>query len=339
MRKFDTGYGICIILGRKHKMNLKHFGRTTTLILGISFAGAALAEFPEKPIRMIIPYAQGGATDTIGRMVAEPLSQALGVPVVVTNQPGAGGAVGVAAALGSAADGYTIAVGSDSSLSARPLMTDSGYTIESMQAVARAVEAPMTFIVAESSEIDTIDELLAEMADGNLVWSSPGVGSGPFLGAETFFNEKGVKAQHVTSDSAGEAIIKVLSGEVQMASVVGSNIAGMIGDPAQPIKVIGVASNERWLRLPDSPTFAEQGHPFDRPVWFGFIAPAGTPREVVEKLALEIGNIVNSDESAEMMATFHMTPAFQGPDEFMAQIQAEAASLATVLEKLGMQKQ
>ena len=197
----------------------------------------------------------------------------------------------------------------------------------------------MTFIVAELSEIDTLDELLAEMVDGNLVWSSPGVGSGPFLGAETFFNEKGVKAQHVTSDSAGEAIIKVLSGEVEMASVVGSNIAGMIGDPAQPIKVIGVASAERWQRLPDSPTFSEQGHPFERPVWFGFIAPAGTPKEAVDKLAAEIENILTSAESEELMATFHMTPAFQGPDEFTAQIKDEAASLAVVLEALGMQKQ
>jgi len=321
-------------------MTLKKIIRATALsVAGFGLAGGALAEFPEKPVRMIIPYAQGGATDTIGRMVAEPLSQALGVPVVVTNQPGAGGAVGVAAALGAPADGYTIAVGSDSSLSARPLMTDSGYTIESMQAVARAVEAPMTFIVAETSEIDTLDELLAEMADGNLVWSSPGVGSGPFLGAETFFNEKGVRgAQHVTSDSAGEAIIKVLSGEVEMASVVGSNIAGMIGDPAQPIKVIGVASPERWVRLPDSPTFAEQGHPFDRPVWFGFVAPAGSPKVAVDRLAAEIETILTSPESSELMATFHMTPAFQGPEEFAAQIAAEAESLAAVLEALGMQK-
>lgn len=320
-------------------MSLKIVARATAVALaGFALAGAALADYPQKPIRMIIPYGQGGATDTIGRMVAEPLSKALGVPVVVTNQPGAGGAVGVAAALGSAADGYTIAVGSDSSLSARPLMTESGYTIESMQAVARAVEAPMTFVVAESSEIDTIDELLAEMAGGNLVWSSPGVGSGPFLGAETFFNQKGVTGQHVTADSAGEAIIKVLSGEVQMASVVGSNIAGMVGDPNQPIKVIGVAAAERWLRLPDSPTFAEQGHPFNRPVWFGFVAPAGTPKEAVDKLAAEIETIITSPESTELMATFHMTPAFQGPEEFAAQIKAEAESLAVVLQALGMQK-
>lgn len=315
------------------------FQASAMLVASLTIAGTALAEYPEKPIRMIIPYGQGGATDAIGRMVADPLSKALGVPVVVTNQPGAGGAVGVAAAMGSAPDGYTIVVGSDSSLSARPLMTDSGYTIDSMQAVARAVEAPMTFIVAEPSDINTIDDLLAAMADGNMVWSSPGVGSGPFLGAETFFNQKGVSAQHVTADSAGEAIIKVLSGEVQMASVVGSNIAGMIGDPAQPIKVIGVAASERWSRLPDSPTFAEQGHPFDRPVWFGFIAPKGTPAEAVDKLATEIEKILTSPESAELLATFHMTPAYQNPDDFAAQIKSESDSLAVVLQALGMAKQ
>lgn len=321
-------------------MTLNRLGRRAVLALGLTLvAMPALAEFPEKPVRMIIPYGQGGATDTIGRMVAEPLSKALGVPVVVTNQPGAGGAVGIAATAQSAPDGYTIAVGSDSSISARPLMTESGYTIDSLQAVARAVEAPMTFIVAESSEIDTIDELLAAMADGNLVWASPGVGSGPFLGAETFFFQKGVKAQHVAAESAGEAIVKLLSGEVQMASVVGSNVAGMIGDPAQPIKVIGVAAAERWSRLPDAPTFAEQGHPYDRPVWFGFVAPAGTPPEAVARLSEEIGKILTAEGADDLLAKFHMTAAYQPPEEFTAQIRKEAEELAPVLTAIGMAKQ
>lgn len=316
------------------------FGRRTLLAAGLALvAMPALADFPEKPVRMIIPYGQGGATDTIGRMVAEPLSQALGVPVVVTNQPGAGGAVGIAATAQAAADGYTIAVGSDSSISARPLMTESGYTIDSLQAVARAVEAPMTFIVAESSPIETMDDLLAAMQGGNLVWSSPGVGSGPFLGAETFFFQKGVKGQHVAAESAGEAIVKLLSGEVQMASVVGSNVAGMIGDPAQPIKVIGVAADERWTRLPDAPTFAEQGHPFSRPVWFGFVAPAGTPPEAVARLSEEIGKILTADGADELLAKFHMTAAYQSPEEFTAQIRKEAEELAPVLTAIGMAKQ
>lgn len=309
------------------------------MAFAVASIGPAAAEFPEKPIRMVIPYGQGGATDTIGRMVADPLSKALGVPVVVTNQPGAGGAVGIASALQAAPDGYTIAVGSDSSLSARPLMTDSGYTIDDMQAIARAVEAPTTFVVPEDSEIDNIEELLAAMADGNLVWSSPGVGSGPFLGAETFFHEQGVKGRHVTSESAGEAIVKLLSGEVQMASVVGSNVAGMIGDPEQPIKVIGVASDERWRRLPDAATFTEQGYDFVRPVWFGFVAPKGTPQEAIDKLSSEIEKILTAEAADQLLATFHMTAAYQGPEQFQEQIANEQKQLAPVLEAIGMAKE
>ncbi len=320
-------------------MKLKTISLRTIVALSLTvFALPAMAEYPTKPIRMIIPYAQGGATDTIGRMVADPLSKALKVPVVVTNQPGAGGAVGLAATAKAAADGYVIAVGSDSSLSARPLMTDSGYTIESFQAVARAVEAPMTFIVAQSSPINTIGDLLTTMKTNNLVWSSPGVGSGPFLGAETFFHQNKVTARHITAESAGEAIVKLLSGEAQFASVVGSNIVGMIGDPAQPIKVIGVAASERWPRLATVPTFAEQGFPYSRPVWFGFVAPAGTPAEAVKVLSSAISKILTSDESKVLLDKFHMTAAFQGPDEFAAQIRHERDELEPVLDAIGMAK-
>lgn len=317
--------------------------RISWIVAGAAMAITALPavaqDYPNKPIRMVIPYGQGGATDTIGRMVAGPLEAALGVPVVVTNQPGAGGAVGLATALQAAPDGYTIAVGSDSSLSARPLMTDSGYDINSIQPIARAVEEPMTFIVKADSELDNIDDLVAGMQDGNLTWSSPGVGSGPFLGAESFFDEAGVQGQHVTAASAGESLVKLMSGEVKMVSVVGSNVVGMLGDPATPIKVIGVASQERWLRLPDSATFVEQGYDFTRPVWFGFVAPAGTPEAIVSKLSAEIEKILTNDESAVLLERFHMTPAYQNPADFGEQLRVEKDKLSIVLDHLGMAKQ
>ena len=318
-------------------------GKTISVLaaagLGIVMAAApALAEYPEKPVRMIIPYGQGGATDTIGRMIAGPLEEALGVPVVVTNQPGAGGAVGLATAFQSAADGYTIAVGSDSSLSARPLMTNSGYDISSMAPIARAVETPMAFVVREDSEFENLDDLVAAMKSRNVNWSSPGIGSGPFLGAATFFEQNGVNASHVTAASAGESIVKLLSGEVDMVSVVGSNVVGMIGDSDQPVKVIGVASDGRWTRLPDSPTFIEQGYDFVRPVWFGLVAPAGTPQEMLDRLASEIETILTGAAAADLLEKFHMTAAYQGPEEFTAQIRQEQETLKGVLEAIGMAK-
>lgn len=296
-------------------------------------------DYPQRPIRLIIPFGQGGATDTIGRMFAGPMEQELGVPVVVTNQPGAGGAVGLAAALGSAPDGHTIAIGSDSSLSARPLMTDSGYDINSIGPIARAVQSPMTFVVQETSEIDDLDELLAEMADGNLTWSSPGVGSGPHLGAESFFVQHDVSAQHVTSASAGEALVKLLAGEVELISVVGSNVAGILGDPETPIKVLGVANDGPWERMPDSPTFADQGYDYERPVWFGFVAPAGTPDEVVARLSTIIEGILTSEESAELLDNFHMSAAYQSPAEFSEQIAAEHEEFSSVLSAIGMARE
>jgi len=297
---------------------------------------AMAQDYPTRPIRLIIPYGQGGATDTIGRMFSGPMEAELGVPVVVTNQPGAGGAVGLATALSSSPDGYTIAIGSDSSLSARPLMTDSGYDINSIQPIARAVQAPMTFVVREDSEVGNLDGLLAEMADGNLTWSSPGVGSGPHLGAESFFARNEVTAQHVTAASAGEAMVKLLAGEVEMISVVGSNVAGLLGDPETPIRVLGVANEGRWERMPESPTFAEQDYDYTRPVWFGFVAPKGTPDAIVEKLAITVEKILTADESAKLLESFHLSPAFQTPEAFGEQIEAETKEFGDVLAGIGM---
>ena len=267
------------------------------------------------------------------------MEEQLGVPIVVTNQPGAGGAVGLASALSAAPDGYTIAIGSDSSLSARPLMTESGYDIDSIQPVARAVQSPMTFVVQETSEIDGVDELLQQMADGDMTWSSPGVGSGPHLGAESFFAQQGVSAQHVTSASAGEALVKLLAGEVEMISVVGSNVAGILGDPETPVRVLGVANEGRWERMPDSATFEEQGYDYARPVWFGFVAPAGTPDEIVSTLASTIEGILSADESSELLDNFHMSAAFQSPEEFGGQIAAEAEEFGSVLSAIGMARE
>ena len=320
-------------------MNIKRFSKITILVF-TTFLGtqSAFAEYPEKPIRMIIPYGQGGATDTIGRMVAAPLEKALGVPVVVSNQPGAGGAVGLASAFQSKADGYTIAVGSDSSLSARPLMTDSGYDISSMAPIARAIESPMVLVVRNDSEIKNLKDALSTMGSKKVNWSSPGVGSGPFLGASAFFQTAGVEGSHVTGKGAKEAIVKLLSGEVELISVVGSNIVKMIGDPEQPVRVIGVASDGRWSKLPDSQTFLEQGHDFVRPVWFGFVAPAGTPKAALTRLSVEIEKIITGPDAEDLLNKRNMTPAFQGPDEFAQQIRTEQANLKTVLDNLGMAK-
>lgn len=311
---------------------------TSMLIMSATFAQA---EYPERTIRVVIPFGQGGATDTVGRMVSNPLEDIFGQSVVITNQPGAGGAVGLSTALRARPDGYTIAIGSDSSLAARPLMTESGYTLESMAPVARIVESPTGFATLKGGSYNSLDALIAAGREkGRLTWSSPGVGSGPNLAAEIFFADQGIDIRHVTSNSGGEALIKVMSGEVDFASVSGSNLPAMLdqeGDEGS-IQVLGLAIEDRWERLPEIPTFRESGYDFVKTQWFGFVAPAGTPEDILETLASAVESIITSPESQEMLKTFHYSPAFLNPQDFKATLDRESDDLEPVLRSIGLHK-
>ncbi|MGQ7792465.1 tripartite tricarboxylate transporter substrate binding protein [Faunimonas sp. B44] len=301
-------------------------------------AAPAAAEFPEKPIKLVVPFAQGGATDQVGRMIAQPLEQVLGQPVAVVNQAGAGGAVGLANLAKTRADGYTLAIGSDSSLAARPLMTESGYTIESFAPIARLVEAPTGIAVAANSEHQDLNSLLEAMKSGELTWSSPGVGSGPHLAMEIFFDQIGARATHINAQSGKEALVKLLSGEVDFVSAAGSNFPAMVSENEGAIRVLGLAGEERWPRMPDVPTFREQGVDYVRAQWFGLVAPAKTPQEAVNRLAEEIEKIMNDPKSDELLAKFHFSSAFQGPEAFAEQLRVESEQLAPVLARIGMAK-
>lgn len=308
------------------------------MVLAAAFSGPAFAEYPERNIQLVIPFGPGGATDTVGRMVAGPLEEKLGVSVTAINQPGAGGAVGLSNVSRAKPDGYTIAIGSDSSLAARPLMTDSGYTSESFAPIARLVETPVGFAVRADSPYKTLADLVAAMGNEDLLWSSPGVGSGPFLTAETFFAKFGYDESHVNATSGGDALVKLLSGEVAFVSASGSNFPAMLSDNEGLIRVLALSSEDRWPVLPDVPTFKEQDHDFIRSIWFGLVAPAGTPAEALDRLAKEVSDILQSDSAADVLAKFHFSNGYKNPQDFAEQIRSDSEALKPVLEAIGMAK-
>jgi tripartite-type tricarboxylate transporter receptor subunit TctC len=307
------------------------------LALG-AWGAPASAEYPEKPIRLIVPFAQGGATDTVGRMIATPLEQKLGQPVIVVNQPGAGGAVGIANMVQARPDGYTLAVGANDSISARPLMTESGYTIDDIEPIAMVADGPIGIAVRSDSPYQTIDDLIAAMKAGTVNWSSPGAGTGPHLATEAFLDKAGLEAAHVNSASAKEALLKVLSGEVVFVAATGSNFPSMISESSGGIRALALMAEERWDRLPDVPTFREQGHDMIATQWFGLVAPKGTPKEVIDVLAEEVRVILDSAEADELLAKFHFSGAYLPPAEFGDKMRQEAEALKPVLEKIGMAK-
>ena len=311
--------------------------RLTTLLKGMAAAAAlmsaattALADgFPSKPIQIIVPFGQGGATDQLARMFVPALEERLGQPIVIINQPGAGGAVGLANLATMAPDGYTLGVGSDSTLGARPIMDSSSYTADSFDTVARLVSIPSGLAVRADSEYQTLPELVEAMRSRNLNWSGSGIGSGPHLAMAVFLAKFGLEATYVNSNSGQEAMVKLLSGEIDVFSGGGSNYPPMLDENGKgDIRVLGLAGEERWKYMPDVPTFREQGLDYLRSQWFGLVAPAGTPQVAIDK--------IDDPEFEKRLDRFYFDPAYLGPEEMRAAIKEEADAFRPILEEAGL---
>ncbi|MBF9036100.1 hypothetical protein HKCCE2091_17780 [Rhodobacterales bacterium HKCCE2091] len=307
----------------------------------VTVAGLAPAlaqDYPTGPVTIVVPFGQGGATDQLARMFAPALEERLGQPIVIVNQPGAGGAVGLANLAVSRPDGYTFGVGSDSTLAARPIMDSSGYTSESFDTVARMVSIPSGIAVAADSPYETLDDLVQAIRGGeNLTWSGSGIGSGPHLAMAVFLAQNDLEATYVNSNSGQEAMVKLLSGEVDFFSGGGSNYPPMIGDDgSSDIRVLALAAEERWQYLPDVPTHTEEGYPYLRSQWFGLVAPAGIPQEAIDAMSAAVQETLEDPAFQDRLDQFYFNPAYLGPQEMAAAIEEEAAAFRPILEEAGL---
>lgn len=318
---------------------LKHAAAAAALFVTAALPAAA-QDYPTKPIQIIVPFGQGGATDQLARMFAPALEQRLGQPIIIVNQPGAGGAVGLANLATVDADGYTFGVGSDSTLAARPIMDPSMYTADSFDTVARMVSIPSGVAVRADSEYQTLTDLVEAIQGGaDLNWSGSGIGSGPHLAMAVFLLQNDLDATYVNSNSGEEAMVKLLSGEIDVFSGGGSNYPPMFGDNGESdIRVLGFAAEERWQYMPDVPTYREQGIDYLRSQWFGLVAPTGVPQEAIDKVSEAVRETLEDPAFSERLDQFYFDPAYLGPDEMRAAIDEEATAFRPILEAVGLAK-
>lgn len=324
-------------------MRTRDFLKGAAACVALVVAGAlpsAAQDFPTKPIQLVVPFGQGGATDQLARMFAPALEERLGQPIVIVNQPGAGGAVGLANLALARPDGYTIGVGSDSTLAARPIMDSSGYTPESFTTIARMVSIPSGVAVAASSEYKTLGDLVAAMKNGTeLTWSGSGIGSGPHLAMAVFLAQNDLKATYVNSNSGQEAMVKLLSGEVDFYSGGGSNYPPMIDDSGNSdIRVLALAAEKRWKYLPDVPTHTEEGFPYLRSQWFGLVGPKGVPQEAVDAIAAAVKETLEDPAFEERLDQFYFNPAYLGPQEMRDEIGTTQEDIRPILVEAGLAK-
>lgn len=310
-------------------MNRSRFLRLTVAALAAACvaAPAAADTYPSKPIRLIVPFAPGGPTDIMGRVVAKVLGDRLGQPVVVENRAGAGGNLGTGLVARADADGYTLGLSAVSSLAISPsLYTNLTYDVKKdFTAISLVGIAKGAIVAHPSAPFDDLKGLVAyaKAHPGKLDYASSGIGTANHLAAEYLQAVAGIKLNHVPYKGTAPATADLLAGVVPVAFE-SSLTSAAPNVTAGKTKAIAITAATRAPLLPNVPTVAEQGYPgFDVPTWFGLVGPAGLPPAVVATLNKAVTEGLKTAEATERFAQIGAEPAPTTPEQFAEYIRKE----------------
>ncbi|MDP3702041.1 MAG: tripartite tricarboxylate transporter substrate binding protein [Hylemonella sp.] len=298
-------------------------------------AGVALAQgYPSKPIRIVVPFTPGSATDIMARIVGEKLGTAWGQTVIVENKPGAGGTVGSAFVAKSEPDGYTLLVVSTGHVVNPVLYPGLSYdTVGDFAGITPLASLPNVLVVGANSPLKNVQELIAtaKANPGKLNYASAGTGSATHVNAEKFRAITGIQATHIPFKGTPETITETVAGRVDfMFTPVLSSIP-MIRD--NRMRALAVSTAQRSSALPEVPTVSEAGVPgFVFDFWIGLLAPAKTPRDVVNKLNQEVSKALAQPDVKERMAKLGGEPLPMSPERFDAFIREEHATLSVIMK-------
>ena len=312
-----------------------------TLCFGLwSFATsfeASAQGYPSRTIRIVVAFAPGGGADTNARILAPRLSEQLGVPVIVDNRPGAGSMLGTEIVAKAPPDGYTLLLGTSEFAVNPSLQPKIPYdTLADFAPVAQTVSSQYVLSTHPSVPVKTVKEFvaLAKARPGQLNYGSAGVGSASHLAGELLQSMTGTKLVHIPFKGAGPATIALMSGEFSF--MFSSTTAAVAQIRSGKLRAIAVTGPKRFSELPDVPTVAEAGVPgFVITGWFGVIAPAATPREIVKRLSGEIARVVQHPAVQERFAALGTVPVGSSPDEFAAFLRAEVEKWSRVVKASG----
>jgi tripartite-type tricarboxylate transporter receptor subunit TctC len=316
--------------------------RTLTLALAVLSLcpTAALAQaYPNKTIRMIVPFPAGGGVDYIGRIVGKGLSDRLGQQVVIDNRPGANAILGLEALKNSAPDGYTIAAASAGPLAVNPFVYAKlpHDTVKDFTYIASMVTFPLLLVSHPSLPVKNVKELiaLAKARPNEIAYSSPGSGNTGHLAAALFESMAKVKTVHVPYKGTAPAVIAVLSGETQLTW---SSIPAILPHVRSGrVRALGVGNAQRIPSLPDFPTVAEAGVPgFECVAWGGMIGPANMPKDIVARLNKEIVDTLKQKDVIDRMLSEGTVPAPSSSEEFAAYMKSELKKWGEVVKLAGI---
>jgi len=293
------------------------------------------ADYPAKPVLLVICYAAGGGLDVIGRIVAERLTRGLGRQVIVENRPGAGGNIGTASVMKAAADGYTLLETTNSYTINLFIYKNPGYDRGDFVPVAELTRAPSVIVVPPRSAYRSVKELVAaaRAEPGKLVYGSAGNGSPTHIAMELFKAAADIAVTHVPYKSAAQANQDVMAGQTPLAmAAIPAVISQVRGGLLQ---ALAQTAESRWFALPDVPSVAESGYPgYSHMTWIGVLAPAATPPAIVARLNREIAAVLAHPEVRERIAATGAEPVGKSPADFDAMLKAEYETTAKLVARV-----
>ena len=308
------------------------------LAAGTLATGAFAQAWPAKPIRIVVPFPPGGGTDIIARETSQRVAAATGWTFVIDNKPGAGGNLGVDSVVKSPADGYTLVLGQSSNLAINPtLYSKLPYDPQKdLAPIVLLANAPLVVVTATTSRYKTLADAVnaAKARLGQVNFASPGNGTVAHLTEELFQKAAGIQTQHVPYKGANQALTDVISGNVELYM---SSVPTLIGQIKQgKLRALAVTSARRVDDLPDVPTINESGYKgFDAVTWFGLLAPAGTPKDVIARLNAEFNKALKLPELNKRLSDEGADPAGGSPEAFAKLITDEIPRWGKVVKDSG----
>jgi len=327
----------------KNKMRettmLVRIGAVLALIGALALPARA-GEYPDHAIKMIVPFAAGGGTDVIARIIAQNLNAKWGQPVVVENQPGASGAIGTRAVMNAAPDGYTLLMASTGALMAVSAAAgnDGAFDVNKyLTPIAIGAAPPYLLVASPALPVKTTADLIkyAKEKPEDLTFGSSGVGAASHLSGLLFASDTGIKMLHVPYKGTGPAVTDLLGSRIDIMFAPGPVVAQFV--QSGQLKALGVTDIQRSKFYPDVPTVADAVPGYESVGWFGLLAPANTPPDLVRKLNEVIVAAMQTQEFRDHLATLGAEPKPQTPDEFGRYINADVAKWSKLVKDNNVQ--
>ena len=313
--------------------------RLALALAATALSASAFAQaWPAKPIRIVVPFPPGGGTDIIARETSQRVAAATGWTFVIDNKPGAGGNLGVDSVAKAPADGYTLVLGQTSNLAINPaLYAKMPYDSQKdLVPIVLLANAPLVMVTGSSKSYKTLADAVnaAKAKPGQVNFASPGNGTVAHLTSEMFQKAAGISTQHVPYKGASQALTDVISGNVDLYM---SSVPTLLGHIKQgKVRALAVTSAKRVDDLPNVPTINESGYKgFDAATWFGLLAPAGTPKDVIAKLNAEFNKALKVPELNKRLSDEGADPAGGTPEQFAALIKDDIPRWGRVVKESG----